>query len=166
MIMMGITNNILYPSYKKRANKTATALYQMLKIQDLTLNNREKELDVMCFPDIYPFDINGQRHIRQVKLQDHEFIKCRLTSKHPHYRLNHQYLFYLLNDANIRQLSRGIFHKLNVTDPRVRYTAAQYLDAMSKELLESNLSTIFSILRNTEQYWHKPRNDLIIYNQK
>ncbi|XP_029172863.1 ATP-dependent DNA helicase PIF1-like [Nylanderia fulva] len=31
---------------------------------------------------------------------------------------------------------------------------------MSKELLESNLSTIFSILRNTEQYWRKPRSDL------
>ncbi|XP_029161563.1 uncharacterized protein LOC114933247 [Nylanderia fulva] len=31
---------------------------------------------------------------------------------------------------------------------------------MSKELLESNLSTIFATLRNTEQYWCKPRNDL------
>jgi len=31
---------------------------------------------------------------------------------------------------------------------------------MHKELLESNLNTIFSTLRNTEQYWRKPRNDL------
>lgn len=31
---------------------------------------------------------------------------------------------------------------------------------MSKELLESNLSTIFASLRNTDQYWRKPRNDL------
>jgi len=150
----------IYPLYEKKANKTSTALYQMLKIQDLPLDNREKNLDLMCFPDIYPFGINGQRETRQVKLYDHEFIKCRLTSKHPQYRLNQQYLFYLLNDANIRQLSRGIYHKLNVIDSQVRYTAAEYLDAMSKELLESNLNTIFSTLRNTEQYWRKPRSDL------
>jgi len=31
---------------------------------------------------------------------------------------------------------------------------------MSKELLESNLNTIFSAFRNTEQYWRRPRNDL------
>jgi len=31
---------------------------------------------------------------------------------------------------------------------------------MSKDLLESNLSTIFSTLRNTEQYWRRPRSDL------
>jgi len=51
-----------------------------------------------------------------MKLHNHEFIKCRLKSKQ--YRLNQQYLFYLLN--NIRQLSRGIYHKMNVT--RDRYT--------------------------------------------
>ncbi|XP_036140876.1 uncharacterized protein LOC118644972 [Monomorium pharaonis] len=49
---------------------------------------------------------------------------------------------------------------MNITDPRSRYTAAEYLDAMSKDALESNLNTIFSSLRNTEQYWRQPRNDL------
>ena len=151
----------IYPLYEKKENKTATALYQMLKIQDSSLDNREKNLDLMCFPDLYPFGSNGQcDEKRPVKLQEHEFIKCRLTSRHPRFRLNQQYLFYLLNKANIRQLSRGIYHKMNITDPRSRYTAAEYLDAMSKDALESNLNTIFSSLRNTEQYWRQPRNDL------
>jgi len=66
----------------------------------------------------------------------------------------------LLNNANIRQFSRGIYHKINIINPRIRYTAAEYLEAMSKELLESNLNTIFSALRNTEQYWRRPRSDL------
>ncbi|KAL6416969.1 hypothetical protein ACFW04_014763 [Cataglyphis niger] len=74
--------------------------------------------------------------------------------------LNQQYLFYLLNDANIRQLSRGIFHKINVTNSRVCYTAAEYLEAVSKELLESNMSTIFTTLQNTKQYWRKPKSNL------
>jgi len=73
-----------------------------------------------------------------------------LKSKHSQYRLNQQYLFYLLNNANIRQLSRGIHHKMNVANLRDRYTASEYLEAMHKDLLESNLTSIFSTLRNTE----------------
>jgi len=83
----------------------------MLKIQELSLDNREKFLDLLCFPDLYPFNVNGQHESRQIKLHDHEFIKVRLTSKHPQFRLNQQYLFYLLNNANNRQLA-CIYHNL------------------------------------------------------
>jgi len=151
----------IYPLYEKKSHKSATALYQMLKIQDLPLDNREKNLDLLCFPDLYPFGINGQHdETRPIKLHDHEFIKCRLKSKCPQYRLNPQYIFFLLYNSNIRQLRRGIYHKMNVTNLRDRYTASEYLEAIQKDLLESNLSTIFSTLRNTEQYWRKPRSDL------
>jgi len=37
----------IYPLYEKKACKTATALYQMLKTQDLPLDNREKNLDLL-----------------------------------------------------------------------------------------------------------------------
>ncbi|XP_011858793.1 PREDICTED: uncharacterized protein LOC105556322 [Vollenhovia emeryi] len=49
---------------------------------------------------------------------------------------------------------------MNVTNLRDRYTASEYLGALEKQLLESNLNTIFSTLRNTEQYWRRPRSDL------
>jgi len=100
----------IYPLYEKKSRESATALYQMLKIQDLPLDNRVKFLDLLCFPDLYPFGVNGQHETRQIKLHDYEFIKCRLTSKHSQYRLNQQYLFYLLNNANNLQLSRGIYY--------------------------------------------------------
>jgi len=49
----------------------------MLKIQKLPLDNREKNLDLLCFPDLYPFGVNGQHdETRLIKLHDHEFIKC------------------------------------------------------------------------------------------
>jgi len=114
----------------------------------------------LYFPDLYPFDTNVQHEIRLVKLYDYEFIKCRLKSKHPQYRLNQQYLFHLLNNANICQLSRGIYHKLNVTKLRDCYTAKEYLEELHKELLETDLNIIFSTLRNTEQYWRRSRNNL------
>jgi len=43
----------------------------MLKIQDLPLDNREKNLDLLCFSDLYPFGINGQHdETRPIKLHD------------------------------------------------------------------------------------------------
>ena len=60
----------------------------MLKIQALPLDNREKDLGLLCFPDLYLFGTNGQYKTRPVKFHDHEFIKYRLKSKHPQYRLN------------------------------------------------------------------------------
>jgi len=131
MTVIDITSNI-YPLYEKKHVKLllpSNIKYQILKIQYLLLDNREKNLDLLCFPDLYLFDVNRQHDdTRSIKLHDHEFIKCRLKSKHPQYRLNQQYLFYLLNNANIRQLSHGIYHKMNVTNLRDRYTASEYLE--------------------------------------
>jgi len=75
MTVIVITNNILFILYIKKACKTATTLYQMLKIQDSPLDNREKNLDLLCFPDLYPYGINGQHDDnRPIKLHDHEFV--------------------------------------------------------------------------------------------
>ena len=146
--------------YEKRINESSTVLYQMLKVQDMPIDNRYKTLDLLCFPHLYPFGKNGQHENRPKRLSDSEFIKSRLMSKHSQFRLNIQYLFYLLNDTNIRQLNSGIYHKMNMTNPRERITAKNFLDAISKNQLEGNISTIFSRLRNTAQYWRKPRCDL------
>jgi|GEM_PF-3635344 len=150
----------IYPIHEKRINATATDLYQMLKINDVPLDNRVKDLDAKCFPDLYPYGINGQHATRPTRITDFEFIKTKLMSKHPQFRMNIQYIFYLLNNNNIRQLNAGIFHKMNITKAPEKYSASTYLESMSKNQLETNLTTIFSRLRNTEQYWKIPRNNV------
>lgn len=150
----------IHPMYEKRPNETVTDLYQMLKIFDVPLDNRHKSLDLQCFPHLYPYGCNGQREDRETRLTNTEFIKSKLMSKHPQYRLDLQYIYYLLNDANMRQINSGIYYKLNVTNPRERFTAKSYLEKLSREELEGNLNAIFSRLRNTEHYWSRPRNDL------
>ncbi|KAL6265883.1 hypothetical protein P5V15_002714 [Pogonomyrmex californicus] len=49
---------IIYPLYKKKTRESTNS-YQMLKIQDLPLDNHEKDFDLLFFSDLYPFDING-----------------------------------------------------------------------------------------------------------
>lgn len=150
----------IYPIHADRENKTDTAMYQMLKVEEAPLSNWDKKLDIMCFPDLYPYGNGGQHEERIVRLRECDFIKVKLMSKHSAYRLNQQYLFYLLNDSNIRQLRSGIFSKLNVINPKEKMNAGEYLELMSREQLEGNLTTVFARLRNTEQYWRRARNNL------
>ncbi|XP_044594803.1 uncharacterized protein LOC123272168 [Cotesia glomerata] len=150
----------IYPLHDKRKNETSTNMYQMLKINEKALDNRLKTLDLQCFPDLYPYGKNGQCEEREVRITAFEFIKPKLKSADSRFRLNQQYLFFLLNDANIRQLGAGVYHTLDVTNSRERYTAGSYLKHLKDGQLEANLTTLFARLRNSEQFWSKPRNNL------
>nr|AAR99847.1 hypothetical protein 4 [Hyposoter didymator ichnovirus] len=143
-----------------KENKTATELYQMLKVVDELLDNRYKLLDSLCFPIVYPDGRNGEHQERPVHLTAFENARLRILSRNSQFRLNQQYLFFLLNAHNIQQLQSGIYHKLKVSDGSVRYTSASYLAHLMKGEFEGNLSTIISKLRNTEQYWYLPRSNL------
>lgn len=153
-------NFTIYPLYDKRINDTSTNLYQMLKIDDKSLDNRIKTLDLQCFPGLYPYGKNGQHEDRKINLTSHEYIKSKLKSADSRFRLNQQYLFYLINDCNIRQLNQGIYHTLHVTNKHDKYTVTTYLQSLKKGDLEVNLTTLFARLRNSEQFWSKPRNNL------
>ncbi|XP_067205359.1 uncharacterized protein [Linepithema humile] len=151
----------IYPMRVKRIdNESALKLYQMLKIEDVPMDNRYKYLDVMCFPDLYPEGINGQREDRNFALPEYLFIRTRLMSKHNRFRLNPQYLFFLLHDTNNRQLKNGIYYTMMVANARERYTADRYLNELKDEQLESNLMSIFGKLRNTDQFWRQPSNNV------
>ncbi|XP_018375726.1 PREDICTED: LOW QUALITY PROTEIN: ATP-dependent DNA helicase pif1-like [Trachymyrmex cornetzi] len=71
-----------------------------------------------------------------------------------------QYLFFLLNDANYRQLNNGMYYTMMVANPRERYTAGRYLNELKDNQLESNLMSIFAKLRNTDQFWRQPSNNV------
>ena len=54
---------------KRTDNESAFKFYQMLKIEDVPMDNRYKYLDVMCFPDLCPERVNGQREDRNFVYQ-------------------------------------------------------------------------------------------------
>ena len=103
---------------------------------------------MLCFPDLYPQGIAGKRWNREVPLSASEYVKCILLSRDSRFRLNQQFIFYLLHQATVRQLASRIYHKLKVIHPKEKLTVAQYLQLLTADELEGNLSTIFSQLRN------------------
>ena len=55
-----------------RQNEKATELYQMLCITEPTIDGRCKQMDVMCFLDLFPFGVSGMHHPREVPLQSRD----------------------------------------------------------------------------------------------
>ena len=45
-----------------RQNEKASHLYQMLCVTELIMDGRCKQLNVMCFPDLFPFGVGGMHH--------------------------------------------------------------------------------------------------------
>ncbi|KAF0722505.1 ATP-dependent DNA helicase PIF1-like, partial [Aphis craccivora] len=63
-----------------RKNAKASELYQMLKINENPIDNRDKELDLKCFPAIYPIGQNGRlRNTNQYWLNPRSDIELMIT---------------------------------------------------------------------------------------
>lgn len=153
-------NMTIYPIIEKRINADSTKIYQFLKVIDENIDNRDPELDLKCFPYLFCYGKNGQCERRDQKIQPGEYAKLLMRSADRRFRTDHQFLFFLLNQANIRQLNAGIFHKLNTSKRATNLNAKQFKQMIENNEIEGNLSTIFSRLRGTEQFWKKPRNDI------
>ena len=150
----------IHALHAPRANERATHLYQMLRINESPIDARCKQLDLLCFPDLFPRGCGGQHDHREVKLGPADYIKVLLQSREPRFRRNLQFLFFHLHQATLRQINSGIYHKLKVVHSKVKLTAARYLNMLENEELEEDLCSIFARLRNSEQYWIRPRNEL------
>ena len=97
---------------------------------------------------------------REVSLTASDYVKTIIQSRDSGFRLNQQFLFFLFHQATIRQLSSGIYHKLKIMRPHERITAGRYLEMIQNEEIEGDLTSVFHRLRNSEQFWMRPRNDL------
>ncbi|KAL7290831.1 hypothetical protein TKK_0015569 [Trichogramma kaykai] len=150
----------IYPLYGNKINEKDNKLYQMLKVFARPIDYRSNNLDLLCFPDLYPTGINGQYEFRNVKLRDFDYIRARLTSIHSRFRTNKQFLFFSLYNNTMRQLNGGIFHKLNITNPKYKCTAGELLANINNTEYSSNIMSIFARLRGTQAYWSRVRNDI------
>ena len=86
--------------------------YKLLSVREDPIDNRQQYLDVMCFPTLYPTGKFGKYHSREVKLTHSEFDKSRLLNKDSRFRKDPQYVFYLLWQKEMRELSAGVYNLL------------------------------------------------------
>ena len=78
----------IHALHAPRANERVTHLYQMLRINETPFDARCKQLDLLCFPDLFPHGCGGQHDHREVKQGAANNIKVLLQSREPIFRRN------------------------------------------------------------------------------
>ena len=136
--------------------------YKLLSVREDPINNRQQYLDVMCFPILYPTGKFGKYHPREVKISHSEFDKSRLLNKDSRFRKDPQYVFYLLWQKEMRELSAGVYNMLKQSRRNQHMTVGTLLSNVqaNDEHLEANLCTMLQSVRGTKQYWFRRKSEL------
>ena len=136
--------------------------YKLLSVREDPIDNRQQHLDVMCFPKLYPTGKFGKYHPRDVKISHSEFDKSRLLNKDSRFRKDPQYVFYLLWQKEMRELSAGVYNMLKQSrrsQPMIVGTLLSNVQA-NNDQLEANLCTMLQSVRGTKQYWFVRKSEL------
>jgi len=136
--------------------------YKLLNVTEKPLDNRQRHLDAMCFPVLFPDGQFGKYHPRQYKLSHAEYDKSRLLNRDSRFRKDPQYVFFLLWQKEMRELAAGVYNlmKSSKTMP-MSVTKLLHQVQTSNEQLEANLSTMLQTVRGTKQYWYRKKGDLM-----
>ena len=107
-------------------------------MKENALDNCQKFLDVMCFPHLFPSGRFGEFHTRSVNISSSEYAKSRLLNKDSRFRKDPQYVFFLLWQKELRQLSAGVYNLMKRTEQQ-RMSVQLFLDkvAQSDESVEA-----------------------------
>ena len=146
---------------RKAPTKSDIEQFKILSIKERPIDNRLKYLDVMCFPVLFPNGQFGKYHEREVSLSHSEYVKSRLYNRDSRFRKDSQYVFYLLNQKEMREIAAGVYNLLNKTKSRPM-SVDQLLSRVqsSDEHLESNLTTMLQQVRGTQQYWFTRQSEV------
>ena len=135
--------------------------YKLLSVREQALDNRQRHLDVMCFPALFPTGKFGEFHPREQKISHSEFIKSRLYNKDSRFRKDPQYVFYLLWQKELRELASGVYNTLKTTKSRPMSVSSLLNRVQSSDdQLEANLCTMLQSVRGTKQYWFTKQSEL------
>ena len=131
-------------------NISDTEQYKLMNVKEDALSNKLKYLDVLCFPTLFPSGRFGESHPRKVHISLSEFAKSQLLNKDGRFRKDDQYIFYLLWQKEMREISAGVYNVLKTTR-QCAIPVGEFMGRLSNtdQEIESNLSTVFqSVLSN------------------
>ena len=117
----------------------------------------------LLFLDWRPNDCGefGEHHAHEIKLSNSEYIMSRLWNKDFRFRKDPHYIFYLLRQKELWDLNSGIYNLIKTKKGRPMSVGA-FMDKVdhSDEYVESRLSTVFSSIHGSNQYWLQRKSEL------
>ena len=135
--------------------------FRLMNVTEKPLDNRQKYLDVMCFPVLYPSGRFGEHHDRAVRISSSEYVKSRLLSSDSRFRKDPQFVFYNLWQKEMRELAAGVYNLMKGIHQQ-RMPVQVFLNKVSSsdQELETSLSTVFQSVRGSKQYWFLRSSEL------
>ena len=136
--------------------------YKLRDVKEDALSNKLKYLDVVCFPTLFPSGKFGESHSCTVAITASEYAKSHLLNKDSRFRKNDQYVFFLLWQREMREISAGIYNMLKSTGQQAM-PMGEFVDRVSScdQEVEGNLCTIFQSMRGSKQYWFLRRSEVM-----
>ena len=119
------------------------------------MSNRLKHLDVLCFPTLFPNTRFGEAHECSVPISPSEYAKSRLLNRDSRFRKDYQYVFFLLWQKEMRELSAGMYNLMKSTRQHVM-PVREFIDKVSNfdQEIEANLSTAFQSVQGSRFLRH------------
>ena len=147
---------------QKQSTMADTEHYRLINVKENAMSNRLKHLDVLCFPMLFPNGRFGEAHERSVPISPSEYAKSRLLNRDSHFWKDYQYVFFLLWQKEMCELSAGIYNLMKSTRQHVM-SVREFIDKVSdsNQEIEANLSTIFQSVRGSKQYWFLRRSEVL-----
>lgn len=146
---------------KLNTNHTDIEKYAMKKVIAQPIQDKDRDMDHLCFVDIFPKGTGGMYDERTFRVKPAMFARWIIMNKNPVARRNIQYLFHLLHNKDIRAADSGIYASLKTSKMKNinAKTMINHIRNDTKEL-EANLSTTLSAVRGSKEYWSRICSDL------
>ena len=117
---------------------------------------------MLSYTVLFPTGKFGKNHPRDVNIFHSEYVKSRLLNKDSRFRKHAPYVFYLLWQKEMWELSAGVYNLMKKSNRVHQMTASSLLSNVQSndEHLEANLCTMLQSVRGTQQYWFVRKSEL------
>ena len=128
--------------------------FQFKKIQGDAENIFDPDLDLKAFPHPFPDGSNGlQETARKFKMRNADYIKCRLLSRYPQFRLDKNYLFHNFQFQEVAHMCNSMNQMLRTVKPK--QNIGDFMQRLQKQdgEMEGSLFSVQSKLRGSRRYF-------------
>ena len=140
--------------------------YTMKRVEAVPLNDREVDMDHLCFVDIFPFGCGGMYDKREVIVKPAMYIRWILNQAVPAARRNIQYLFSAIHNKDVRAIDSGIFAQIRSSKiPNLTANLLRNNLVNNEKKLETNLFNCMRSCRGTKEYWCQVNGDLRAFDE-
>ena len=137
------------------------------KIQSNPFNEKNKDLDHLCFVEIYRTGRGGMYDHRPYSIiKPAMYLRWAIWNENPIIRHNTQYLFSALHNKDLRAIDYGIYATLKTTNiPNLNAGLLKQKIKNNDIQLENNLNSTMKAVRNSREYWSSIQSDLGAFDE-